>query len=357
MAYRYTITRIATFIIILLLSSHLLASNVFVRNEAVGILNDGMKHIKSVARPHERRIIDEIKVSVPISPAPVRVRAFKSARGREIELSTGYSVITRMIVSGYLIEYYYNIDNFGEEYARYTASTYATGRFGGGKPPWEKANLTKNEIERLLSSAKFNNEQQGAHSLVLWYVLAHEIAHHVLHHRYGDGVSLAKIRQQEKEADEWASRVFIDLGLPPAGAFPSHMYWYYLDQYGVKNEYRRSHPPELKRIRAMLQLTIQRFDEWNNNEKLISRLPKEETINTYKSLLYYVEELISRQTTFNQSKQNSEPFKVCMTLMYENCLKSCQKVFGNPLSVCKSKLCVSDKSKKIWKLRCDDMLE
>ncbi|MCG9770117.1 hypothetical protein L1D59_16075 [Pseudoalteromonas piscicida] len=357
MAYRYTITRIVVFIMTLVLSTHLLANNVSVRNDTLGILSEGVKHIKSVARPYERRIIDEIKISVPISPAPVRVRAFLSSSGREIELSTGYSAITRMIVSGYLIEDYFNIKGFGEEYARYTASTYATGRFGGGNSPWVKAKLTENQTERLLSSERFNNDQHGAHLLVLWYVLAHEIGHHVLGHAYGDGVSLSKIREQEKEADEWASRIFIALGLPPAGAFPSHMYWYYLDEYGVKNEYRRSHPPELKRIRSMLRFTIQRFDDWNNNEKLISRLPREKTINTYKSLLYYVEDLISKQTSFNESKENSVPFKECMRFRYNSCLKSCQEKYGNPLSVCKSKLCVSDKSTNIWKLRCDEIIE
>jgi hypothetical protein len=357
MAYRYITTRIATFIIASIFSTYLLADDVFVRNETLGILNEGVKQIKSVAKPYERRIIDDIKISVPISPAPVRVRAFLSSNGREIELSTGYSAITKMIVSGYLIESYYNLENFGEEYARYTALTYATGRFGGGKPPWEKANLIKKETDHLLSSEKFNNEQQGSHMLVLWYVLAHEIAHHVLGHAYGDGVSLSKIRKQEEEADEWASRIFIDLGLPPAGALPSHMYWYYLDEYGVKNEYRRSHPPELKRVRSMLQLSIQRFDDWNNNEKLLPHLPREKTINTYKSLLYDVEDLISKQTNFNKTKEKSDSFKACMDFMYEGCLESCQEKYGHPLTECKSKLCVSEKSKNIWKLRCNDIVE
>lgn len=166
MAYRYIIIRITLLCITLIFSNSLLANDVFVQKETLGILSEGVKQIRSVARINEQNIIDGIKVSVPISPAPVRVRAFQGADGREIELSTGYSAITRMIVSGYLVEGYYGLDNFGEKYARYTALTYATGRFGGGKSPWDKANLSEKEKSRLLSSQKFNNEQQGMHMMV-----------------------------------------------------------------------------------------------------------------------------------------------------------------------------------------------
>lgn len=355
---RYSVTTvilIQTFLIIFS-SSIALANDIYVRNETLGLLHEGIKHIKAASKPYEKNIIEKIEISVPISPAPVRVRAFHDEGQRKIEISTGYSAITRMIVSGYLIENKLKIPNFGEEYARYSASTYATGRMGGGKPPWVIAKLSEDKTYNLLTDTVFNQEQQGAHLSVLWYILAHEVAHHVLNHKFGFDMALSKIQEQEKEADDWASTIFITMGLPPASAFPSHMYWYYLDEFSVLNEDRRSHPPELKRIRSMLQLTIDRFDDWNNNELLIPKLPKNETINLYKRLLVDVETLISEQTNFNSSKTSSTKFKLCLDIMHENCLNSCQKKHGNPLSLCKSKLCNSSRSKKIRKLKCSDVV-
>lgn len=355
MANRYSSSVGTIFITsILLLCLNVEANEVRVRNETLEILLEGIKHIKKVSSQKERNIIKRIKVSVPISPAPVRVRAFKKNGKRIIELSTGYSAISRMIVSGYIIEDFKGIKNFGEQYARYTANTYATGRLNGGKPPWVKANLSAHAQKKLLSSRKFNETQSGAHILVLWYVLAHEVAHHVLNHKYGKKVTLSKIRAQEAKADNWANRVFISLGLPPASAFPSHMYWYFLDEYGVTSEYRRSHPPELKRIRSMLQQTINNFDYWNDNESLMPKLPKKTTINKYKLLLNHVENLISEQSNFNHHKLSSTAFKKCLNLRYKGCLKSCQEKYGYPLKECQSNLCVSARAKRIRKLRCYD---
>lgn len=357
MAYRYFIARTLTLVFFLSFSHVLIADEVIVRNETLGLLKEGVKHIRAVATPNEKRIIDKIKISVPISPAPVRVRAFNGAFGREIELSTGYSTISRMIVNGFLIEDLYSLDGFGEKYARYTASTYATGRFGGGKAPWVTANLTKKERDTLLASEDFFRRQQGGHLLVLWYVLAHEIAHHVFNHSYGVNQSLEISRKQEKEADDWASNIFISMGLPPASAFSAHMYWYFLDEFGVKSEFRRSHPPELKRIRSMLQLSISRFDEWNNNETLIPKIPKEDTLNSFRSLLIYVENLIAEQSNFNQDKLDSVEFKECVKAMYNRCITSCQVDYGNPLDLCESDLCISNRSNLNFQLRCDDIIQ
>lgn len=332
------------------------ASETYVRNETIGVLGEGLDAIKGVATTRERRIIDKIDLRVPIDPAPVRVRAFNEGGRPIIEVSTGYSVVSRMIVSAYIMEHMLGLDDFGEEYARYTANTYATGRLGGGRPPWKKANLSSSQEEELLNDRTFNATQLGQHVVVLWYVLAHEVAHHVLDHDYSHGMSRNRIREQEKEADAWASNALIKMGIPPAAAFPSMMYWYYLDEFGVKSESLRTHPPDLKRIRWMLQKTINKVGVWNSNDKYFKKVPEEKTINAYKRLLYHVEELISEQTTYGESTETKE-FEYCMRYMYEGCLKSCQEKYGNPLSVCKSRLCVSDRSKKIWKLRCNDIVQ
>ena len=289
MAIRHIVVKILTIVLpSLFFILPVEASEVYVRNETIGILGEGLDAIKSVSSQGEKSIIDKIDIDVPIDPAPVRVRAFKKSGVRKIEVSTGYSAISRMIVTGYIMELKLGIKNFGEDYARYTANTYATGRLGGGEAPWEKAKLSSKEQQALFKDKDFNAIQHGQHMIVLWYVLAHEIAHHVLDHAIEDGMKLSDIREQEKEADTWASNIFIKIGIPPAAAFPANMYWYYLDEYGLKDEYRKTHPPDLKRTRWMLQKTINRFDEWNSKEKYFPAVPKEKTVNAYKRLLYYI---------------------------------------------------------------------
>lgn len=333
------------------------ASQAYVRNETIGMLGEGLDAIRSVSDNREKRKIDKIELRVPIDPAPVRVRAYSEKGSRIIEVSTGYSVVSRMIVSGYIMELKLGIDNFGEEYSRYTANTYATGRLGGGVPPWSKAGLSESEQRTLLNDPEFNAMQHGQHMVVLWYVLAHEIAHHILDHGYGKGMSLSDLREQEAEADTWASNALIKLGIPPAAAFPALMYWYYLDEYSVKNEYRRTHPPDLKRIRRMLQRTLNKLDAWNSNSKYFPAIPKKKAENAYKRFLYHVEELISEQTNFKSEKTSSKDFEICMEYMYQGCLKACQEKYGHPLSLCKSRFCNTERSRKIWKLRCNDIVQ
>lgn len=333
------------------------ASEIYVKNETLGMLGEGLKLIQTVSTKQENKIINNIKIRVPIDPAPVRVWAFQESGNRVIEISTGYSAVSGMIVAGYLIELNFNKENFGEKYARYTANTYATGRLGGGIAPWDKAGLSQSEQDFFHSDPNYNAQFIGQSMVVLWYVLAHEIAHHVLNHKFEKSIPLSKIREQEKEADLWASNKFIKLGIPPATAFPAFMYWYYLDEYGVKNEYRRTHPPDLKRLRSMLQKTIREFDIWNSNIKHFGAMPKKETIEIFNRLLFHTEELIAEQTKFDQKTLSSNAFNICMEERYKLCLQSCQKRYGNPLSLCKSKLCNADKSektKKIWTLRCSD---
>lgn len=314
-----------------------------------------MEAIKNVSTQRERSIVDKIEVRVPIDPSPVRVRAFNENGNPIIEISTGYSALTRMIVSGFVLSSLLNRDEFGNEYARYIANTYATGRIDGGKLPWEKAGLSVEQKEKLINNTKYFEIEHGNHIVLLWYVLAHEIAHHVLEHEYGDELSMQEIRRQEKEADVWATNALIRIGVPPAIAFPGLLYWYYLDEFGVKSEALRSHPPELKRIRWMLKKTIQQFDVWNLNERYFQKVPKESTIDSFNFLLLFVEKLISEQSNYGALK-GSEQFDQCMKVMYERCLKECQEKYGYSLSLCENQLCNSEKSKKIWELRCKEIL-
>lgn len=357
MVFRNSFIVKTTFLILVLFHGVSNASDIeYVKRETIGILGDGLDAIRSVSNKYEKAIIDKIQLRVPISPAPVRVRAFKEANSRVIEVSTGYSVIARLIVAGYIMETHLNKPNFGNIYAKYSASTYATGKLGGGKAPWDKAKLSKRKRYLLLTNQDFNVRLQSEHSLVMWYVLSHEIAHHVLNHGYERDMTLTKMREQEAEADTWASNTFIKLGLPPASAFPGLMYWYYLDELGVKNEYRRSHPADLNRIRAMLLKTLNNFDVWNNNTTHMAKISRKKGTNAYKKFLYEVENKISRQKPYSKKTISSKAFKACMKGMYKGCLNVCQNKYGNPLALCKRKLCVSGRTKNINKLKCNDIL-
>ncbi len=294
MVHRQLITILGIiFISIISFSQTVAASQEFARDQTIGILGEGYKLIRSVATSQEKNIIDRIRIRVPIDAAPVRVRAFKEGGQRVIEVSTGYAAVSNMIVTGYLMEAMLGISNFGEEYARYTAETYATGSLDGGDPPWVRAGYSQNQQMALFDNRNFSSAQQGQFMVVLWYVLAHEIAHHIYQHRHHAGMSLAESRRQEREADSWASNVFIKLGIPPAIAFPSLMYWYYLDENGVENEYTRAHPADLKRIKSMLTKTLDEFDVWNSNTRIFPAAPKKATFRAYKRLLNHVEGLIS----------------------------------------------------------------
>jgi hypothetical protein len=265
-----------------------------------------------------------------------------------------------MIVTGYAIEIKFKKNDFGNKYASYVANTYGTGRLDGGDPPWERVSLSSKQQSLLFSDLEFNSWIHGQHIVVLWYVLAHEVAHHVLRHNFDRALSLSDSRRQEKEADTWASEVFIKLGIPPAVAYASFLYWYHLDQNSVRDEHRRTHPPDLKRIRWMLQESINRSNEWNSIGDyfpILSEGMLVDTTKSYRHLLYYIEDLISQQSMFNSDDTKTETLHVCIKIMYEGCLKSCQEEYGHSLSSCKSKYCNTDRSRNIWKLRCKELME
>ncbi len=318
------------------------------------MLVDGLYEIESVSTKEEKPIINKIFVGVSQNGNPDIVLALKMPDGtRRITVSTGYSTVTFMITFAYFMEAKLGINNFGEEYTRYVTENYAKNSITHvNQSAWDYANLAG-------SSSPWHDQElvaavYGNHALVLWYVLAHEIAHHVLGHLDNPSTSLAENRKKEQEADDWASRTLIKLGIPPAVAYPSLMYWYYMDEYGVESEHQKTHPADLRRIRKVLEFTINSIDSWDNKSFYFQGADTKEVYNSYKRLLYHVEDMISQQTNFIQD--SSVEFDLCMEVMLEGCVKTCTNKYKHPLDKCQNELCTSVKQENISKLRCEEML-
>ncbi|MEZ9490062.1 hypothetical protein AB4187_15010 [Vibrio breoganii] len=318
------------------------------------MLVDGLHEIENVSTDEEKAIINQIVVSVSQDGNPDRVLALKMPDGtRCIIVSTGYSTVTFMITFAYNMEAKLGIDNFGEEYARYVTENYAKNSITHvNQSAWDYANLSG-------SSSPWHDQElvaavYGNHALALWYVLAHEVAHHVLGHLDTPSTSLAQNRKKEQEADDWASKTLIKLGIPPAVAYPSLMYWYFMDEYGVENEYQKTHPADLRRIRSMLVFTINNVDSWDNKSPYFQNVDTQQANNAFKRLLYHIEDLISQQTDFTQYSSNK--FKMCVKEMFEGCVKVCVNKYNQPLDRCQNELCTSEKQENNSNLRCEEML-
>ncbi|EOV1172295.1 hypothetical protein ACOLZ1_001818 [Vibrio fluvialis] len=318
------------------------------------MLVDGLNEIESVSTDEEKAVINQIVVGISQNGDPDRVLALKMPDGtRHITVSTGYSTVTFMITFAYYMEAKLGINNFGEEYTRYVTENYAKNSITHiNQSAWDYANLSG-------SSSPWNDQElvaavYGNHALVLWYILAHEIAHHVLGHLDNPSTSLAQNRKKEQEADDWASQTLIKLGIPPAVAYPSLMYWYFMDEYGVENEYQKTHPADLRRIRKMLEFTINNVDSWGSKSPYFQNADTQQVNNAYKRLLYHIEDMISQQTDFTESSSNK--FKLCMEVMFEGCIKVCVNKYNQPLDRCQNELCTSEKQESISKLRCEEML-
>ncbi|GAB3517775.1 M48 family metalloprotease [Photobacterium alginatilyticum] len=325
-----------------------------VKKTTYDMLVDGLHEINSVSTKKEKGIINKINIGVWQNRNPDIVRAFKTAKGqRHIQVSTGYSTVTFMITFAHHMEAALDINNFGEEYTRYVTENYAKNSITHvNQSAWDYAGLSGNNSP--WNDKKFVATVYGNHALVLWYVLAHEIAHHVLGHIENPSISLEENRKREQEADDWASKTLIKLGLPPAAAFPALMYWYYMDEFGVENEYQKSHPADLKRIRKMLQYTIDNVDSWNGHSPYFPKVDTKQATNAYKRLLYHVEDLISQQTDFKDD--SSKKFEICMEVMFEGCVTACINKYNQPKDKCKDELCTSTKQENVAKLRCEEML-
>tara|TARA_R110001583_G_C5641811_1_gene407913 strand:+ start:1533 stop:2282 length:750 start_codon:yes stop_codon:yes gene_type:complete len=228
--------------------------------------------------------------------------------------------------------------------------TYETDKLIPVKSPFTFGDIPATDLERLGRDEIFGLNVHKFYLIYMWYTLAHEVGHQVLKHEKKSAKSLKQQREYEREADTWANKVFIKLGIPPASGFPILYYWYFYDQFSVKNELSRTHPSELNRFKEMLESTIDNFEEWSAN----SAIPKdqlEDMLHSSYKALKLVKNDISKQLNFDSSILSSELFKKCDGGLKQYCIEACVEQ-SHLLKMCEEKVCVSKLEVNVRKLDC-----
>jgi len=91
--------------------------------------------------------------------------------------------------------------------------------------------------------------------------LARGYAHHILRRPQTSQKSLTEIREQEEEADRWASSAVLRAKIGPiVGAYPFILFAAY-DCDAILHEQARDHPADIRRLDAVIQASIDGLDK------------------------------------------------------------------------------------------------
>lgn len=140
-----------------------------------------------------------------------------------------------------------------------------------------------NDTGRLFTSLVLNS---------LMMVLAHETAHQVLGHTQRRPRDLAESRARERSADEWAVKHLLEAEVMPIAGIYALMLYYFLDQDAINHEEMRTHPSEIRRIKELVQTTLDNLPRFRDRLGL-SDVPDEQFKLNLKRALEKIEDEIA----------------------------------------------------------------
>jgi hypothetical protein len=100
---------------------------------------------------------------------------------------------------------------------------------------------------------------------IIEFVLAHELAHHILGHVGTNEKSPEKFRQEEFEADEWATKLLLKSGNPVPNAAILFQFLHEKQYRDIKVDFGAKHPSALNRAIRVLQLHKSEVTKWRRS--------------------------------------------------------------------------------------------
>ena len=238
----------------------------------------------------------------------------------------------------------------GLEFAKYVADNYGNPKETGIQTPTEFLDLDPAEAAQRLETDQFQRAEVGQFQLALGYVLAHEIAHHVLGHTSSNPQNKSESRARETAADAWASRVLIRADIPPLGAILALAYWHSMEPNALFYENRRTHPPELRRMRDNLKLTL-RFIERNvARDSRIGTMSSKQIQRDVLRGYIRMEALIADA----EGRDLSLPSSQCLRERTARCIHSCTTRYGHSSNRCKTHFCATSRHYAQARYICDE---
>ncbi len=216
------------------------------------------KEIIRVIPDNERKIVNNIILTIPNSLSFTHTKAFKNEYGEDI-VSINIGTYTRLSALSQAILYKnvgYNDLEFINGYIRYLAYAETMGKHLLSPQEFAAKYSISFKPYLGLSEEIFNRLSGQLYADMFSFVIAHEMAHHVLGHTKQKPSSLAESRKMEKEADAWAAFLLIKLNHSNIPAVYSMLLFNELDEKTIQNEGTSRHPSALKRALPLTKVSI-----------------------------------------------------------------------------------------------------
>lgn len=195
----------------------------------------------------------------------------------------------------------------------------------------------KQEIAMILNSVAF--------------ILAHEVGHHVLGHHDHPTNDLAKLRQMESEADDWALDRCVKAHFSPLGGMLPVIFEYYTTAHALENEQKNDHPADLRRLHAIYAAMLNSLPAFRSDIEAQGASYSAFRDAIKRKLDEYEWQLSSGQPVAYDSSVSK--FDACMQRRIKSCMDDCINNYNYSVKECGTRLCNPDKGSNVaWAGRC-----
>jgi hypothetical protein len=187
---------------------------------------------------------------------------------RVVEISFGFLVITESVTHGYAVSgeaekpqcFINYLNNLGAALLKNAKARQAGNPVGLVPFFGAYARDGRQGCEDITSSDLSNKEAfdyiPGGMNAALAFIIGHELAHHVLGHVDNDHTSLLASRKAETEADAWAIKQSLRIGVTPTVATPMLLMFASFSGSDLNAELESTHPLGIRRLLHSIDKSI-----------------------------------------------------------------------------------------------------